>query len=60
MPRSYIYCTRVPPGDPFAPFAARAQTEPGWRCFELDASHNPHITVPAALAELLDRIVTER
>ncbi len=60
VPRSYIYCTRVPPGDPFGPFAARARTEPGWRCFELDASHNPHLTMPAALAGLLDRIVAER
>ena len=56
MPRSYIYCTRVPPGDPFAQFAARARGETGWQCFELDASHNPHITMPETLATLLDRI----
>ena len=60
MPRSYVYCTRVPPGDPFAQFADRARSESGWRYFELDASHNPHITMPDTLAGLLDRIVAER
>ena len=58
MPRSYIYCTRVPPGDPFRQFFNRARSEPGWRDFELDASHNPHITIPETLARLLDEIVT--
>ena len=55
-PRSYIYCRRTPPGDPFRQFAERAQRE-GWPYFELDASHNPHITMPEELAALLNRIV---
>jgi pimeloyl-ACP methyl ester carboxylesterase len=59
LPRSYIYCSRVPPGDPFAQFAARARSESGWRCFELDASHNPHLTMPDTLANLLDRVVAK-
>jgi pimeloyl-ACP methyl ester carboxylesterase len=54
-PRSYIYCQRAAPGDPFRQFAARAQRE-GWPYFELDASHNPHITMPDELASLLNRI----
>ena len=58
MPRSFVYCTRVPPGDPFRQFFNRARSEPGWRDFELDASHNPHITIPETLARLLDEIVT--
>lgn len=54
--RSYIYCLRTPPGDTFGPSAARAQRE-GWRYFEIDASHNPHITAPDELAALLREIV---
>ena len=54
-PRSYIYCRRTPPGDPFRQFAERAQRE-GWPYFELDASHNPHITMPEELAALLNKI----
>lgn len=58
-PTTYIYCTRPAPGDIFRPFARRARSEPGWRYFELDASHSPHITAPEALAALLDQIVKE-
>ena len=57
LPRSYIYCTRPGPGDAFRPFAERAQREPGWQYFELDASHNPQVTVPDALVRLLNQIV---
>jgi pimeloyl-ACP methyl ester carboxylesterase len=56
LPRSYIYCTRTPPGDPFRPFAERAKSESGWRYYEIDASHSPHITAPEALAVLLQTI----
>jgi pimeloyl-ACP methyl ester carboxylesterase len=54
--RSYIYCSRAGPGDTFRRFAERARGEAGWDCHELDASHNPHITMPDELAALLDRI----
>jgi hypothetical protein len=56
-PRSYIYCRRIGPVDVFRQFAERARYESGWRYFELDASHNPHITAPQALRDLLQRIV---
>jgi hypothetical protein len=56
-PRSYIYCQRNAPADVFRQFAERAQRERGWRYFEIDASHNPHITAPHALLELLVKIV---
>lgn len=55
LPRTYIYCTRPAPGDVFRTFADRAKAEPGWRYAELASSHNPHITMPEALAALLDR-----
>ena len=48
-PRSYIYCRRARPDDGFRQFAERAQRETGWRHFEIDASHNPHITAPQEL-----------
>jgi pimeloyl-ACP methyl ester carboxylesterase len=53
LPRSYVYCSRPGPGDGFRPFAERAQREPGWRYAELDASHNPQVTMPDTLARLL-------
>jgi len=56
-PRSYIYCRRFGPGDVFRQFFERAQREAGWRHFEMDASHNPHITAPEALLALLEKIV---
>ena len=40
----------------FGNFCCSAQRESGWRHFELDASHNPHITAPQALLELLQEI----
>lgn len=52
-PRTYIFCTRVGPADSFSQFAERARSEPGWRYLELDASHNPHITVPGRLMAVL-------
>jgi pimeloyl-ACP methyl ester carboxylesterase len=54
-PRSYIYCTKIGIGDTFGQFAARAKRE-DWRYFEIDASHNPHITAPAALLSIFNRI----
>ena len=55
-PRTYIYCKRIPPGDVFRQFAERARHESGWRYCELDASHNPHITMPQTLFDLLAKI----
>jgi len=57
LPRSYIYATRIAPADPFGPFAARAKSEAGWRYYEIDASHAPHITAPETLMALLEKIV---
>jgi pimeloyl-ACP methyl ester carboxylesterase len=54
-PRAYIYCKRARPDDGFRPFAERAKRE-GWDYFELDASHNPHITAPNDLLEVLLRL----
>ncbi len=56
LPRTYIYCKKSGPGDVFRQFAERAQSEPGWRSIELDASHNPHITMPDMLADALHAI----
>jgi pimeloyl-ACP methyl ester carboxylesterase len=59
LPRSYIYCTRIAPADTFGQFAKRAKSEPGWRYFEIDASHSPNVTAPDALMALLEKIVEE-
>ena len=55
MPRAYIYCTRPDAGDGFRRFADRAKAE-RWEIFDIDASHNPHITAPHALMAILETI----
>jgi pimeloyl-ACP methyl ester carboxylesterase len=59
LPCSYIYATRITPADTFGPFAGRAKSEPGWRYYEIDASHAPNVTAPEALMALLEKIVAE-
>jgi hypothetical protein len=56
LAKTYIYCTRHAPGDVFRKFSERAQREPGWNHVELDASHNPQVTVPNELAALLNTL----
>ena len=56
LPTAYIYCTLPGPGDVFRQFAERARAEPNWRYFEIEASHNPHITVPEALMRILQSL----
>jgi pimeloyl-ACP methyl ester carboxylesterase len=55
LERDYVLCTR---SEAFRPYAQRAKAA-GWPVHELDSSHNPHITVPRPLADLLERIVQE-
>jgi pimeloyl-ACP methyl ester carboxylesterase len=57
--RTYIYCTRSAPGDVFRQFAERARSEIGWKYMEIDSSHTPHITVPAAFAKVLDDLARD-
>lgn len=56
LPRVYIHCTRYADKKPFAQFAARARHD-GWPCYDLDASHSPNVTAPAALMNLLREIL---
>lgn len=57
LPRSYIYATRITPADTFGRFAARARSEPGWRCYDIDASHSPAVSAPEKLMAVLQEIV---
>jgi pimeloyl-ACP methyl ester carboxylesterase len=59
LPRTYIYATRIAPGDTFGPFAKRVKSDSKWRYYEIDASHSPHVTTPDTLAPLLHMIATE-
>ena len=52
LPRDYIMCTK---SETFRPYSNRAKAA-GWPVHELDASHNPHVTMPEGLMALLDRI----
>ena len=47
-------CKRARPDDVFRQFLERAKRE-GWRTFEIDASHNPHITAPDVLLGILGK-----
>jgi hypothetical protein len=60
LPRAYIYCKIPGPGDVFRQFAQRAQTEAGWTYAELQASHNPHITMPETLMQLLQGLSADK
>ena len=55
LPRHYILCTK---SEAFRRYAEKAKAA-GWPVYELNASHNPHITLPEGLAGLLDRIVRD-
>ncbi len=55
LPRHYIYCRRHTPDDRFRQFYDRATRE-GWGVYRIDSSHNPHITCPEVLTDLLTRI----
>lgn len=57
LPRAYLFCTRVGPDDTFRPFAERVRREPGWSYAEIDATHNPHVTVPERLAALVEPLL---
>jgi len=57
MPRSYIYAKRITPADTFGQFSRRAQSEPGWRHVEIDASHAPNISAPDKLMGALKTIL---
>jgi hypothetical protein len=56
MPRTYIYAKKAGIGDTFRQFAERAKNEKWRHCFEIESSHNPHITNPQALLALLTEI----
>ena len=60
LPRAYIHCTRYADKKPFAQFASLANRETGWESFVLDASHSPNVTAPAALTDLLGRILAKQ
>ena len=53
----YLYALKNGPGDVFRQFGARAKSEAGWKYYEIDASHNPHITCPDVLMKLLTDIM---
>jgi pimeloyl-ACP methyl ester carboxylesterase len=56
LPRSYIYCSRIAPGDVFGQFYRRAQGE-GWPAVAIDASHSPHVTAPELLQRTLEGLL---
>ncbi len=51
--RSYIYCAKKGPGDVFMQFRDRFRADPAWTYVEMDESHSPNVTAPAALARVL-------
>ncbi len=55
LPRTFIYAKKHLPGDYFRPFMERARRE-GWKVYEIDASHSPHVTAPEELMRILDEV----
>lgn len=60
LPQTYIYCTRLGPGDMFGRFARATKADMAWGYFEIDASHNPHVTAPEELMRVFDDIAHGR
>ena len=56
LPRTYVRAMRNAHG-PFAQFAERARSEPGWRSLEIDSTHSPNVTAPELLMALLDTTI---
>jgi pimeloyl-ACP methyl ester carboxylesterase len=52
LPRTYIRC-REHRSPVFDRYAEAARNAPGWRCREMSQAHEPFVTAPAELAELL-------
>ena len=59
LPRAYIYAKRSDPSDTFRQFADRAKGDSSWKYYEMDASHNPHITCPQDLMATLTKIMAD-
>ena len=57
VPKAYIYCLRIGPGDMFGRFAEHAKTSNDWAYREIDASHSPNITAPAELLDILEGLL---
>jgi hypothetical protein len=55
LPRVYIHCTRFADKKPFAQFDIATKGKPGYRNFDLEASHSPNVAAPPALADVLQR-----
>jgi len=53
FPRSYVHCVKKEGPDVFRQFADRFRDDHDWQFQEMNASHSPNITEPAALAALL-------
>jgi hypothetical protein len=52
IPRTYIRCLQHASAS-FDRFAEKARRTPGWRLRELTAAHEPFVTVPRELTDLL-------
>jgi pimeloyl-ACP methyl ester carboxylesterase len=52
LPRTYVRCLRHP-SPVFDRYAAMARQTDGWRLRELDAAHEPFVTAPDELADIL-------
>jgi pimeloyl-ACP methyl ester carboxylesterase len=55
LPRTFIYAKKPNAGDPFRPFMEQGKRE-GWKVYEIDASHSPHVTAPEELMRILDEV----
>jgi pimeloyl-ACP methyl ester carboxylesterase len=55
LPRTFIYAKTPNPGDPFRPFMEKGRRE-GWKVYEIDSSHSPHVTAPEELMRILDEV----
>lgn len=55
LPRTYLHCTEGPLAPTFAPFAARARSDPAWDDRELAVGHDAMLIAPDTLVAAVSR-----
>jgi hypothetical protein len=60
LPRTCLHCTGKRGWDAFAPFAARANEQPGWRYRQIATEHDADVYAPREVAMALLEVAAGR
>lgn len=54
--QAYVYCSRKPNGSSFQAFSDQTRVDPRWHHFEIDTHHDPMISAPGIVVDILDKV----